>query len=182
VTTWLPCGLKFGLSVPISGSMAICVALDTFQFSCHWVELSEVRTPIYVAVNLITGLLAVVCGGGDSGAELTVVTADLVTVPEALVALIVYTVDVAGDTTLVPATSTRPIPWSILTDVAPVTFHNRVDVPPALIVEGLLLKVPITEGDTTAGVVADGKQPGMRISNSNSDSERKTNLFNVVTS
>ena len=43
-------------------------------------------------------------GGGD--AELTVVTADLVTVPAAFVALIVYTVDVAGDTTLVPAALT----------------------------------------------------------------------------
>jgi len=43
-------------------------------------------------------------GGGD--AELTVVTADLVTIPAELVALIVYTVDVVGDTTLVPATLT----------------------------------------------------------------------------
>jgi hypothetical protein len=88
--------------------------------------------------------------GGD--AELTIVTAELVTVPEELVALIVYTVDVAGDTSLVPATSTRPIPWSILTESAPVTFHNKVDVPPELIVDGLLLKFPITDGCTT-GVV-----------------------------
>jgi hypothetical protein len=61
-------------------------------------------------------------------------------------------VDVAGDTSLVPAISTRPIPWSILIVSAPVTFHNSVDVPPELIVDGLLLKVPITEGCTT-GVV-----------------------------
>jgi hypothetical protein len=44
-------------------------------------------------------------GGGDD-LELTVVTADLVTVPVELVALIVYTVDTAGDTILEPATST----------------------------------------------------------------------------
>jgi len=90
-------------------------------------------------------------GAGGGGAELTVVVADLVTVPAELVALIVYTVDVAGDTILVPATSTRPIPWSILTDVAPVTFHNRVDVPPGLIVDGVLLKSPITEGCPAGG-------------------------------
>ena len=83
---------------------------------------------------------------------MTVVTADLVTVPVELVALIVYTVDVAGDTTLVPATSTWPMPWSILTELAPVTFHNRVDVLPALMVDGLLLNVPITEGVCAAGV------------------------------
>jgi hypothetical protein len=91
-------------------------------------------------------------------------------------------VDVAGDTTLVPTTSTRPIPWSILTDVAPVTFHNRVDVPPILMVDGLLLNSMITGGlgfGDGAGTVI---QLGMRISSSSSDKERKTNLFNVVTS
>jgi hypothetical protein len=61
-------------------------------------------------------------------------------------------VDLAGDTTLLPATSTGPIPWSILTDVAPATFHNRVDVPPELMVDGLLLNTMIA-GD---GVVVDG--------------------------
>jgi hypothetical protein len=62
-------------------------------------------------------------------------------------------VDVAGDTTLLPATSTRPIPWSILTEFAPVTFHNKVDVLPALIVDGLLLKVPMTEGVAAGGTI-----------------------------
>jgi hypothetical protein len=124
-------------------------------------------------------------GGGD--AELTVAVADLVTVPAEFVALMVYTVDVAGDTTLVPATATCPIPWSILTDVAPVTFHNRVDVPPELIVDGVLLNSLITEG-FPAGEIGSGAgdvnvvQPGMRISNNNSDRERKTNLFNLGTS
>jgi hypothetical protein len=85
-------------------------------------------------------------GMAGVGAEFIIVTADLVTVPVEFVALMVYTVDVAGDTTLVPAASTRPIPWSILTDVDPVTFHNSVDVPPESIVDGLLLKATITAG------------------------------------
>ena len=75
-------------------------------------------------------------GVGGSGTELTVVIAVLVTVPAELVAVMVYTVDAAGDTNLMPVASTRPIPWSILTELAPVTFHNRVDVPPELIVDG----------------------------------------------
>ena len=125
-------------------------------------------------------------GAGGGGAELTVVTADLVTVPVALVALMVYTVDIIGDTTIVPATLTWPIPWSILTELAPVTFHNRVDVPPGFIVDGVLLNSLITEGCPTGGIgfgagAGSVKQPGMRNSSS-SDRERKPNLFNVVTS
>jgi hypothetical protein len=46
-------------------------------------------------------------------------------------------------------------------------------------VDGLLLNSMITGGVPTDGTV---KQPGMRNSNNNSDRERKTNLFNVVTS
>ena len=65
--------------------------------------------------------------------------------------------DLAGDTSLVPATSTWPIPWSIVTNVAPVTFHNSVDVPPALIVDGLLLNTTITGDGPTGGVVAGGE-------------------------
>ena len=134
-------------------------------------------------MKLITGLLAVVCGGD---AELTVVNADLVTVPTELVALMVYAVDVAGDTTIVPAPLTWPMPWSILTELAPVTFHNRVDVPPALIADGVLLNSMITGVVPTGGIgfgagAGNVKQPGTRISSS-SDKERKTNLFNVVTS
>jgi hypothetical protein len=94
---------------------------------------------------------------------------------------------VDGDTTLVPATLTRPIPWSILTELAPVTFHNRVVVPPELIADGLLLKAPITEGCDTGGIglgawVGNVKHPGMRNSSSSNDRERKTNFFNVNTS
>ena len=126
-------------------------------------------------------------GSGGGGAETTVVTADLVTVPEALVALIVKTVDAAGDTILVPATSTWPIPGSILTDVAPVTFHKRVDMPPELMVDGLLLNAMITGGVPT-GVIGFGDgdtnviQPGMKMSKSSNDRERKAIFFNVATS
>jgi hypothetical protein len=52
---------------------------------------------------------------------------------------------------MVPVEFTRPMPWSILTELAPVTFHTRVDVPPGLIADGLLLKVPITEGCAASG-------------------------------
>ena len=105
-----------------------------------------------LAVILVTanGIAA-----GGSGAELTVVTTDLVTVPAELVALIVYTVDVAGDITLAPTALTWPIPLSMLTELAPVTFHIKVVVPPGLIAAGLLLKVP-TKGVPDGGVTGDG--------------------------
>jgi hypothetical protein len=96
-------------------------------------------------------------------------------------------VDLAGDTTLVPATLTWPIPWSILTDVAPVTFHKRVDVPPALMVDGLLLNAMIT-GGVPAGVIGFGDgdtnvmQPGTRMINNRTEKKRKPIFFNVVTS
>jgi hypothetical protein len=60
-------------------------------------------------------------------------------------------------------------------------------MPPRLIVDGLLLKAPITGGCPVEGTVVDAgmltvKQPGIRISNANSDKERKTIIFTVVTS
>jgi hypothetical protein len=44
----------------------------------------------------------------------------------------------------------------MLTDVAPVTFHNRVDVPPASMVDGLLLNTMISGGVPTGGTVVVG--------------------------
>jgi hypothetical protein len=91
-------------------------------------------------------------------------------------------VDATGDSTFTPAVLTWPIPWSILTELAPVTSQNKIDFPPALIVDGLLLNSLITGavvGDAGAGTVI---QPGMRTSNNNSDSESKNDLFNVYTS
>ena len=137
-----------------------------------------------LAITLVT---ANGIGSGGGGAEMTEVTTDLEMLPSALVALRVKTVDAAGDTTLVPATSTWPIPGSILTDVAPVTFHKRVDVPPALMVDGLLLNAMITGGVPTGVTgLGDGDtnviQPGMKMSNSSNNRERKVTFFNVVTS
>ena len=78
------------------------------------------------------------------------------------------------------------MPWSILTELAPVTFHNRVDVPPELIADGILLNSLITEGIAAGGVVAGtgGRtviQPIMRMTINN---ERKRNIyfFNVIAS
>ena len=74
----------------------------------------------------------------------------------------------------------------MLTELAPVTFHNRVDVPPTLIADGLLLNSIITGGVPTDRIgFGDGVctviQAGTRICSS-SDKEIKTNRFNVVTS
>ncbi len=77
MTTVLP----VELTGPISGRMTICVAFDTFQLSCHEVP------PRWLAVKLITGLLAVV--GGGAGAETIIIADVLITVPAELVALIV---------------------------------------------------------------------------------------------
>jgi hypothetical protein len=43
---------------------------------------------------------------------------------------------VLGDTVVVPATSTVPMPWSICTSVAPVTFQINVDDSPVSILDG----------------------------------------------
>jgi hypothetical protein len=88
----------------------------------------------------------------------------------------------AGEIILIPAALTRPIPWSILTELAPVTFHSKADVPPGLIVAGLLLNTPITGGVGFGAWTRNVKQPGMRISSSNSDKEKKAIFFNLVTS
>jgi hypothetical protein len=65
---------------------------------------------------------------------------------------------------MVPAISTWPMPGSILTVVAPVTFHSRVVVPPGLIEEGLTLKAIIWGG--VVGVDWPEEQPATRT-NSN---------------
>jgi hypothetical protein len=57
-------------------------------------------------VKVILGLLPVVCGGGGAGADTKIIADVLITVPAELVALMVYTVDLLGDTTFVPAALT----------------------------------------------------------------------------
>jgi hypothetical protein len=71
----------------------------------------------------------------------------------------------------------------MLTDVAPVTFHDSVDVPPGLIVDGLLPNCIRVCGVPDGRVAADGEvrnvtQPGIRINSSDNTKERITNLFN----
>jgi hypothetical protein len=68
----------------------------------------------------------------------TVVAA--VVLPEVPPAVRVYVVFSAGVTSIVPCRETEPTPWSIVTDVAPLTFHCRVDESPARIIPGLLVK------------------------------------------
>jgi hypothetical protein len=135
---------------------------------------------------IVLGLAVKLLIDGNPG-NVTTITTDAVTEPALLLAVIVYVVDVFGDTSLVPATSTRPMPWFILTDVAPVTFHNRVDVPSELIADGLLLNAMIT-GGVPAGVVGvvgwvgNVKQPGITISNNNSAKEKIPNFLILCTS
>jgi hypothetical protein len=57
--------------------------------------------------------------------------------PAVLKAVKVYTLVAPGITTLVPVKATLPIPWSILTVVAPVTFQLRVEDSPGAMVAGL---------------------------------------------
>jgi hypothetical protein len=57
------------------------------------------------------------------------------------VAVRVYVLVAEGDTNCVPDAGTTPIPWSIETEVAPSTFHDNVDDPPAKIFLGLAEKL-----------------------------------------
>ena len=50
-----------------------------------------------------------------------------------------YIVVVAGETTTLPLAGTGPIAGEIKTDVALITFHCRVAVPPGCIEPGLML-------------------------------------------
>jgi hypothetical protein len=60
--------------------------------------------------------------------------------PAELVAVKVYTVVEPGITTLLPVRATLPIPWSILTVVAPETLQLSIDDSPAVMVGGLAPK------------------------------------------
>jgi hypothetical protein len=62
-----------------------------------------------------------------------------------------------GATALVPVRATLPIPWSMLTDLAPEVFQFSVEDSPVEILEGLASKELIT-GDS----ILAGAQPGMR--------------------
>ena len=59
----------------------------------------------------------------------------------------------AGNTSFVPDAETVPMPWSIETAVAPVTFHDRFDFWPLVIVPGLTLNDVIAGGFAGGGAV-----------------------------
>ena len=61
-----------------------------------------------------------------------------------MVVVSVYTVVVLGDTDLLPAEATAPIPLSIIIDVAPLMLQLKVAAFPAFIRGGLALKETIT--------------------------------------
>jgi len=81
-------------------------------------------------------------GGGVVPVTTTCVVA--FTLPVELEAVRVYTVVVVGDTALVPDRATLPMPWSILTEVAPVTVQSSSADCPDEIFDGLALKELIT--------------------------------------
>ncbi len=49
-----------------------------------------------------------------------------------------------GETVLLPDAATAPIPWSILTDVAPVTAHCSVEDPPVVMESGFAVNAEMT--------------------------------------
>ncbi len=51
-----------------------------------------------------------------------------------------------GDSSLEPLTATSPIPWSIVTLVASLTSHFKVDEEPLLISDGVAVKSKIDGG------------------------------------
>jgi len=77
--------------------------------------------------------------------------------PEALVAVIVYTVVEVGITARLPVKATFPIPWSILTILAPETLQLSVEDWPAEIVSGFAVNESITASDEIAGIGMPGK-------------------------
>jgi len=52
----------------------------------------------------------------------------------------------AGEIEIVPANGTEPTPPSIETEVAPVTVHNRLAVPPTFIEVGTAVNATIVGG------------------------------------
>jgi hypothetical protein len=78
-------------------------------------------------------------------------------VPELPWAVSVYVVLSEGVIVALPATETRPIPLSIETEFAPVTFHSRVEDCPAVISDGAAVNEVITgvpAGTTDTVIVA----------------------------
>jgi hypothetical protein len=75
-----------------------------------------------------------------------------------------------GITALLPVKATLPIPWSILTVVAPDTFQVSVEDPPAEMLGGLASKEFMTGGwpEVVTVIGPPGKQPAVNITASRS--------------
>jgi hypothetical protein len=83
---------------------------------------------------------------------LTVTATRAVLVPPAPTAVSVYVVVCDGETDRVVVPVTVPIPLSMVTDVAPETFHDRTVDWPAVMEAGLALNDPIAGGPEGVGV------------------------------
>ena len=76
----------------------------------------------------------------------------LVTVPPALLAVIVYVAVTEGETVVELEAATAPIPLSIETLVAPVVVQDRVEDWPTRIVVGLAVKLTVGGRGVTVSV------------------------------
>ena len=116
-------------TVPIPLSMETELASVTFH--SRVVDCPAVMADGAAVNEVITGVPAAI----------TDTVTDAVAEAEPPVAVSVYVVATVGVTVVVPCRgSPSPTPWSIDTDVAPLTFHRSVACSPALIVTGLLVK------------------------------------------
>ena len=59
----------------------------------------------------------------------------------------------AGDTILLPDSKTLPMLWSMEIEVAPLTFHSRVELSLTVIVLGVAVKLSITGKPEAATVM-----------------------------
>jgi hypothetical protein len=131
-------------TAPIPGAMETDAAPLVLQLS---VELPPELMLDGLAVKLfITG------GAGGGGEAATVTVTCLVTLPVALVAVNVNVVVVVSEPVALPEAETGPTLGAIETDVAPLVLQLSVVLPPALMLEGLAVKLFITGGEAAATV------------------------------
>jgi hypothetical protein len=120
--------------VPTPGLIVTEVAFDTFQ-------LKVAGLPTVIPEGLAVKELTTGRPADDDGAPETMTWAvAVVLLPAALVAVRVYTVVALGITALLPVKATLPIPWSMLTVLAPETLQLSVEDSPAEMLSGLASK------------------------------------------
>jgi hypothetical protein len=125
---------------PIPGAIETDVAPEVFQ-------LSVVLPPELMLEGLAVKLLIT---GGEPDPTVTVTC--LVTLPVALVAVSVKVVVAYSVPVALPEEETAPTLGVIEQDVAPVVLQLNVVLPPALILEGLAVKLFITGGEAAETV------------------------------